>query len=67
MEESRKIICLADTGCEAQPLVSSKLHQMHEVRAWIPKLRAHEACVSEALPHRRNVQQCEICVSSQRH
>jgi len=40
---------------------------MREVRVWIPKRRAHEARVSEALPHRRDVQQCKVRVSSQRY
>ena len=40
---------------------------MREVCVWIPKLRAHEALISEALPHRRDVQQREVRVSSQRY
>ena len=67
MEEARKIICPTDIGCEAQAHVSSELHQTREVRVWISKHKAHEARVSEALPRRRDIQQHEVHVSSQRH
>ena len=67
MEEARKAICPIYTGREVQPSVSSERHQTREVCVWIPKDRAHEAHVSKALSCRRDVQQCEVCVFSQRY
>ena len=67
MEESEKTICSIDTRCGAQACIPSKLHQTRKVCVWVPKLRAEEAHVSETLPHRGDVQQREVCVSSQRH
>ena len=55
MKEVRKAICPANTGREAQARISSEQHQTREVRVWIPKRRAHEVRVSEALPHKRDV------------
>ena len=45
----------------------SELHQTREVCVWISKHKAKEAYISEALPYRRDVQQCEVRVSSQKH
>ena len=42
MQEARKIICLADTRCEAHACVSSEPDQTREVCVWIPKCRAQE-------------------------
>ena len=67
MEEARKIICPVNIKREAPACVSSQQHQMCEVRVLIPKCRAYEARISEALPHRRDVQQHEVRISSQRH
>ena len=67
MEEAEKTICPVDTGREAQASVSFELHQTREVCVWIPKCRAHEARISKALSHRRDIQQREVRVSFQRH
>jgi len=67
MEKAEKTICPVDIGWEAQACVSFELHQMCEVCIWILKHKAHEARVFEALPCRRDVQQYEVRVSSQRH
>ena len=67
MKEAGKAICPVETGCEVQPRVSSEQHQTREVCVWIPKRRAHEARVFEALPRRRNVQQREVRLTSQRY
>jgi len=67
MEEARKVICLADVGREVQARISSEQHQMRGVRVWKPKHGAYETRVSEALPHRCDVQQCDVCISSQRY
>ena len=51
MEKAGKAICLADTGGEVQPHISSKQHQAREVCVWIPKHRPGEPRISETLPH----------------
>ena len=65
MQKVRK--CPADIEREAQACISSEPHQTREVCVWIPKRRAQEARISEALPHRCDVQQREVHVPSQRH
>ena len=67
MEEAGKTICSTYTGREAQARVPSELRQTHEVCVWIPKRRAEEVRVSETLPHRCDIQQREVRVSSHRH
>ena len=67
MKEAGKSICPADTRDEVQPCVSSEQYQTREVWVWIPKRRAYEARIFEALPRRCNVQQHDVCVSSQRY
>ena len=46
---------------------SSELHQTREVCVWRPKRKAQKACISEASPLKRDIQQREVCASSQRH
>jgi len=67
MQEAGKIIYPADTGREAHACVSSKLYQTREVCVWIPKRKAKEARISEALAPRRNAQESEVRVSSNRY
>ena len=67
MKEAGKSIYPTDTIREAQAHVPSELQKTREVRVWIPKHRAQKAHISEALPHRRDVQQHEIRISPQRH
>ena len=67
MQETGKIIYPADIGHEARACIFSEPHQTHEVCFWKPKLRAQESRISEASPHRPDVQQREVHISSHRH
>ena len=67
MEEAVKAICSADIKCGSQDRVSSEKHQTREPHVFISKCRVHEVCVSRVLSQRRDVQQCEVIVFSQRH
>jgi len=67
MKEAEKTICLVDTGRESQARIPSELYQTREVCVWILKHRAKEVSISKTLSHRRNVQQREVRVSSQRY
>jgi len=67
MEEAEKAICSVEIECGAQAPISSKQHHTREPRVSISKCGVHEVCISRVLPQRRDVQQCEVRVFSQRH
>ena len=66
-QEGGTTICLTDTEHKAHACIPSEMHKTCEVCIWRPKREAQEACIFEALPLKHNVQQREVCVSSQKH